>query len=118
MSLVRELVSRIDELEKRIDRLSDVEIVPFNIGTRLFNSAGITISHDTVTNLTFNTERFDTDNMHSLSSNTERITINTPGKYLISGNVSWTANGTGIRLIYIRLKDTTFLSVVEIGVRA
>ena len=37
--------------------------------------------------LTFDTEAFDTDTMHSTSSNTGRITINTSGTYMIDMNV-------------------------------
>ncbi len=57
--------------------------------TRVYNSAGITIANVTPTYLTFNTERFDTDSMHSTSSNTGRITATTPGRYLFIAHVKW-----------------------------
>ena len=41
---------------------------------------------------------FDTDDMHDPSgSHPERLTVNTPGTYLVYAFVDWSANGTGIR---------------------
>ena len=40
------------------------------------------------TDMTFPTENVDTDEMHDTSSNTERVTINTAGKYLVVGSVT------------------------------
>ena len=42
-------------------------------------------------------EEYDTDGMHSTSSNTERITFNTPGRYRVSAGVSFATNNTGLR---------------------
>lgn len=51
---------------------------------RVFNSADISIPDNTFTALTFNSERFDNDTMHSTSTNTGRITFNTAGVYVVS----------------------------------
>ncbi len=50
---------------------------------RVSNSANISIPHVTQTLATYDTENMDTDNMHSTSVNTGRITFNTAGIYLV-----------------------------------
>lgn len=54
---------------------------------RVFNSAGQSVTLNQYNYLTFNSERWDTDEMHSTSSNTSRITCNTAGKYLVGGHI-------------------------------
>jgi|688.fasta_scaffold1060402_1 hypothetical protein len=49
---------------------------------RVGNTANIT-SYTNNTDITWNTETYDTDEMHSTSTNTARITINTPGIYSV-----------------------------------
>lgn len=50
------------------------------------------------TTVSFNTEVYDTDAMfNSTPPNNDRITINTPGVYLITAGVRWDANATGNR---------------------
>lgn len=70
---------------------------------RVFNSGNISINDTTSTALTFDSERFDTDTIHSTSSNTERLTANTAGKYIITGNVRWASNAAGGRNLSINL---------------
>ena len=74
------------------------------VGCRLLNSANQTISNNTSTALTFNTESFDTDGFHSTVTNTSRITIPSGknGKYLLIGATSWDgASATGRRALEI-----------------
>jgi hypothetical protein len=61
------------------------------------------ISNTTLTAITFANESFDTDNFHSTSTNTSRITIPTgkTGYYQINGSVRWDTNTTGSRSAYI-----------------
>jgi len=49
------------------------------------------------TPITFDAERFDTDTMHDVATNSDRITIRTAGKYLLNGWGYWTAGGAGQR---------------------
>lgn len=75
---------------------------------RVYNDA--TISHavsGTPQVVTFNTERYDTDTMHSTVSNTGRITFTTAGVYHIVGTVEFAANATGSRSLFIRLNGST-----------
>lgn len=53
---------------------------------RVYNSSNISCADAAVTTLTFNSERFDTDNMHSTVSQTSRITFNTAGVYVVTFN--------------------------------
>jgi hypothetical protein len=59
---------------------------------RLEKSAGASITSGSV--FTWNVESFDTDDMHSTSSNTERITINTAGVYLVTFTYTLNFSGT------------------------
>ncbi len=68
---------------------------------RVYNSTNIAIPHNTDTVLTFNSERYDTDSIHSTTSNTSRLVCKTPGVYSITGHVRWLANATGDRVLDI-----------------
>ena len=84
-------------------------------GARVYNSAAISVSNGVDTVMTFDTEAYDTDTMHSTVSNTGRLTCNTAGKYLIVGNVRWDTSSASYRYAAIRLNGTTFiaLNIVE-----
>ncbi len=81
-------------------------------GCRVYNSANLSISHAVLTALTFDAERFDTDAMHSTTTNTGRITINTAGKYVVSASVKWnTLTGASYETkVRIRLNGSTYLA--------
>ena len=98
MSFSADLVQEIASLRKRLERLEAGDLPHYNVGARVYNSTDFT--HNSTGNwvaVTFDTERFDTDTIHSTSTNTSRLTINTGGKYLIGGAVTFTANATGQR---------------------
>lgn len=78
----------------------------FSEGARVYNDAAISIPNNTPTALTFNLERWDTDNIHSTTLNTSRLTCKTAGKYLIMASISFAANAVGRRWIRIRHNDT------------
>jgi hypothetical protein len=73
----------------------------FDKSCRLNNSAAQSIPNTTWTNLTFDHEEYDTDGMHSLVTNTDRITCVTAGKYLVLGFVYFAANATGNRQLLL-----------------
>lgn len=52
--------------------------------------------------LLFDTEQYDTDTMHSTSSNTGRITATTTGLYQVQYTITFAANATGYRTVSIR----------------
>lgn len=69
----------------------------FGKSARVYNNANLSIPHSTETTLTFNSERWDTDGIHSTISNTGRLTCKTTGIYLIIAQVIWAANAAGYR---------------------
>lgn len=79
-------------------------------GARVYNSANISIANATNTALTFDTERYDTDALHSTTTNTNRLTAPAAGKYLITGHVEWGASATGQRYINVRFNGTTVIA--------
>ncbi|KKM04831.1 hypothetical protein LCGC14_1760300, partial [marine sediment metagenome] len=84
-----------------------------DIGARVYNDAAITLTTNVVKFLTFNQERYDTDTIHSTSSNTDRLTATTAGKYLISATVEIESNGTGRRNLLIELNGSTAIAEQE-----
>ncbi len=82
---------------------------------RVYNSAAIShATSGTAQALTFNSERYDTDTMHSTSVNTGRITFTTAGTYDLFATVAWAANVTGFRQIYFRLNGTTIIAIASV----
>jgi len=45
--------------------------------------------------LNFDSERFDTDNIHDVATNSSRLTCRTAGKYLIGGHLTWNPSAGG-----------------------
>jgi len=85
--------------------------VDYDEGCRVYNSSNVTITGSVNQQIPFDTERWDTNNIHSTTSNTSRLTCRTAGKYLIVGNVHWYADGsgTGTRIVSIRLNGSSFI---------
>jgi hypothetical protein len=76
----------------------------------LTNSAALTISNDTATALSFDTENEDLFDMHDNVTNNTRITCKVKGVYIINSSIRWTLNNTGIRSISIRVNGTTAIT--------
>lgn len=72
-------------------------------GCRVFDSGTQNISNTTETDITWNSETFDTDGYHSTSSNTERMTIpaGKAGYYLVQTVIRYTTNTSGKTEIYL-----------------
>lgn len=72
-------------------------------GASAYKSANQSISNNTTTSVTFNTENFDTDGFHDNASNTSRFTVPTGkgGYYLVNGSITFAANATGARAVYV-----------------
>ena len=88
-------------------------ITPALVGARAYNSGNVSINNTTTTQLTFNSERFDSDAFHDTVSNTGRLTIPTAygGYYILGANIEWAVNGTGVRITQIRLNGSTIIAV-------
>ena len=61
------------------------------------------------TNITFDTEQYDTDSFHSIVTNTQNFTIPSGkgGKYLFTWSIFWNT-GVGIREVYVRKNGNAF----------
>jgi hypothetical protein len=81
-----------------------------HIGARVYNSANIACANATVTALTFDTERYDSDSIHSTVSNTSRLVAPLAGRYLITGMMRYAAAANNTRYAQIRLNGTTFIA--------
>ncbi len=79
------------------------------ISARAYNSGFQTLTTSTDTTLLFDSERWDTDTIHSTTTNTGRLTCNTAGIYTIAANVSFANNATGLRLVKIVLNGATVI---------
>lgn len=65
-------------------------------------TAGTSIANVTSTLVLFDTEVYDTDNLHSTASLTSRIVATTTGLYSVHAQVVIPANATGVRYAEIR----------------
>lgn len=84
-----------------------VSVYPTFSGARVYNDAQLS-DLASPSDLTFNQERFDTDSYHSTSTNTERLTVPSAGKYSIGCTVRFTAAGNGdYRSVFIRKDGAT-----------
>jgi len=88
---------------------------PTYLGASVYKSADQTISNATATAITFDSEFFDTNALHSTSTNTSRLTVPTGkgGKYLVCGTVAYAPNATGTRGIWV-YKNGSLISYATI----
>lgn len=94
------------ELQPRMGALT----VP---STRLSNTASQSIPNGAQTTLSFDIEDRDTDTLHDTVTNTSRITIKTPGVYLIAASARFAANATGTRVLGAWLNGSTRIKETE-----
>jgi len=77
-----------------------------SIGCSIYNSdgTGTTVSNNTQTVLSWNSETWDSSAFHSTSTNTSRITIPTGlgGTYQLNVSLLWANSATGIRYVAFR----------------
>ena len=80
---------------------------------RVYNSGNVSIATaPAVGVIPLNSERFDGSGMHDPAANSTRITIATPGIYLIGANVTWEPNSTGARELNLRVNGSDLVARV------
>jgi len=85
-----------------------------DIRARAYNSGNFSLTSGTAAVITLDSERWDTDTIHSTSSNTSRLTATTAGHYAISGSAEFAASGAeGRRYLEILLNGATVLAVQD-----
>lgn len=62
-------------------------------------AVNVSIPHNVNTAISFDTEDIDTDTMHDNAVNPTRLTVRTPGLYLVSAAMGFTATAVGQRVI-------------------
>jgi len=80
-------------------------------GARVYHNVDQSIDHDTWTTLAFNSERYDTDTIHSTTVNNSRLTCKTAGKYLILASLYMPAAAGGTRRFNFKVNDTTYIGL-------
>ncbi len=91
---------------------------PYNIGARVYNNANISVPDNTLTLLTYNSERWDTDTIHDNSTNPGRLTCKTAGVYLINVSVEFASNSAGVRLLRLRVNGSTTIGEIYLPATA
>jgi hypothetical protein len=74
---------------------------------RVFNSTSQALSGNTT--LSFNSERFDTANLHSTTTNPSRLTAPVGGVYVITANVSYSGIGAGTPTFLAITRNSAFI---------
>lgn len=84
---------------------------------RVYHDVDQSIPDGVNTALSFNSERWDTDDIHNTVTNNNRLTCNTAGKYLLIGQIVFAIDANGNRGIVIRLNGVTSLArIKQVGV--
>lgn len=73
----------------------------------VWHNANQSIGSSVTTGLSFNSERFDTNQCHDVVTNNSRLICRTPGKYRISASVLWASNNTGYRELKLLVNSVT-----------
>ena len=80
-------------------------------GARVYHNVAQSIPNLTWTPSAFNSERYDTDNIHDPVTNNTRLTCKTPGKYISTGHISFPFHYAGKREIAIRLNAAVLIAL-------
>lgn len=80
------------------------------VGCYIYKSGSQSINSSTATAVTFDSESFDTDNLHSTTTNTSRITIPSgkAGKYQVNATILFANNTSGLRRIELWLNGSIY----------
>jgi len=78
-----------------------------NVSVKVTKSLSQSITSGDYTALTFDTETFDTDNMHDNTTNPTRLTVNTAGLYIIEATVASQSFASGTLVCTLLLNGTT-----------
>ena len=98
-------VATADNINTYFSGISFLENVPV---CRVYASSTQSIGTSAITAINFQATQIDTYNGHSNSVNNSRYTFQVAGIYLVSGVVSWQANGSGIRASQIQVNASPF----------
>ncbi len=83
---------------------------------RVTNTTSQTIANATVTTLTFDTEVFDTNGMHSTSFYPSRLYALTSGYYVMSGHAQFETSTVGIRTFWVQANGATVVTMLTLDI--
>ena len=86
---------------------------PFNVGARVYNDASEVIPNGGWHAVSFNSERWDTDNIHDNSTNNSRLTCKTAGLYVITFNGEFPGAASGRAVARILLNGATVICMMS-----
>lgn len=79
-------------------------------GCRVYRNSNESIANITIQAISFNSERYDPYNMHSTSSDTDKIYMPQAGVYQVTGNIRTEANTTGVRELQLIVNGSTTIA--------
>lgn len=88
-------------------RALDPTDLPILDGARVYNSADEEFASGGDNPLTFNSERYDTNALHSVAANTSRLTAKRAGVYAISAHILWASGAYAPRGLTLYLNGAT-----------
>lgn len=85
------------------------------VGARVYSSSAVLAPNNVGTAIPFGAERFDTNDFHSTSSNTTRLTVpaGLGGYYSVGGNVEYATNGAGRRFLGLFLNSSSYIGATQ-----
>ena len=88
---------------------------PTFVGASIYNTSSFSISNNTATRITCNSEFFDTNGFHDNSTNNARITIPVgyAGKYLVCMGMKYEASANGGRSVAVYKNNASFVELDE-----
>jgi hypothetical protein len=97
-------------LERRVSRIETLEYPIYDISCRVYHSVAQALVTAVITTIAFDTEVWDTDNIHDNAFNNSRLTCTKAGLYWIGGGITYAAHAVGRRMVYIYLNAGTYLA--------
>lgn len=83
------------------------------LATRVRRTSDQTIPNATLTAISFQAAVSDPFGMWTLGSNPDRVTIQQPGWYQLSGSVAFAANATGMRATLLRINNSYYVAAAR-----
>lgn len=85
------------------------------VGVEVYNSLAQTIGTGVHTAVEFDVEQEDSDAFHDTVTNNSRLTVpaGLNGRYAIHGQIMWTANASGFRILTIRVDNAAVAQNVQ-----
>ncbi len=100
-----EMNDNFDTLYTQVNTLSSM-----HDAVSVSNSSNISIPNFTLTPIPFNTEKFDTNDLHDVTTNTTRLTAKKAGIYQITGAAHFELLNAGYRELQIRRNGTEYIA--------